>query len=313
MKILMFGRGAVASLYGWALETAGHEVDFYVRPGRIATLPSTLTLDIYDPRQKKPDRLVTGPWRSRLREDLPVDHDYDLIFISIHEHQFAEAASFLSTRAAHATIFVATNFWGDPQKAAAPLPQQQLAWGFPSAGGGINDAGVLRGGFLKAMTFGTFGTEPNERERAVRALFQDAGFTIKENRDFRAWLWTHFANHAGFSGQILRAGSMIKLMTDPHQAKEAILNIREAAKVLTARGVDVTKQGEYTPFRILPAWLLARLLPLAFRSNPSLGAMAAGHTRPDEILQFYYDFMANRLGVRLPRMEALQSPSSPAN
>lgn len=31
MKILVFGRGVIGSQYGWALENAGHTVDFYVR------------------------------------------------------------------------------------------------------------------------------------------------------------------------------------------------------------------------------------------------------------------------------------------
>ena len=34
MKILMFGRGVISTLYGWALDKAGNDVDFYVRPGR---------------------------------------------------------------------------------------------------------------------------------------------------------------------------------------------------------------------------------------------------------------------------------------
>ncbi|MBB6123361.1 ketopantoate reductase family protein [Sphingobium subterraneum] len=307
MKILMFGRGAVSSLYGWALEKAGHTVDFYVRPGRIAQLPAELTLDIYDPRQKKADRHVTGSWRPSLREDLPADHDYGLIFVSVHEQQFESVATFLATRASQATILICTNFWGDPQKAAASLPQDQLAWGFPSAGGGVSDQGVLRGGFLKNMTFGTFGTEPSPRERDVRKLFSDAGFVVQENRDFRGFLWTHFANHAGLSAQVLRAGSMTEVMTNSHHAKQAIYNVREASKVLTARGVDIRKQAELTPFRIMPAWLLSSLLPLAFRSNPSLQAMAAGHTKPQEIVQFYDDFMANTFGVSLPRLEAARA------
>ena len=32
IKILMFGRGVIATVYGWALEQAGHDVEFYVRP-----------------------------------------------------------------------------------------------------------------------------------------------------------------------------------------------------------------------------------------------------------------------------------------
>lgn len=34
MKVLMFGRGTIATIYGWALEKSGRHVEFYVRPGR---------------------------------------------------------------------------------------------------------------------------------------------------------------------------------------------------------------------------------------------------------------------------------------
>jgi 2-dehydropantoate 2-reductase len=44
MKILIFGRGVIGTLYGWALEKAGHSVEFYVRPGRAAEYGSVLPL-----------------------------------------------------------------------------------------------------------------------------------------------------------------------------------------------------------------------------------------------------------------------------
>ena len=50
MKILMFGRGVISTLYGWALEKAGNEVDFYVRPGRAADFGSSVDVDIRDGR-----------------------------------------------------------------------------------------------------------------------------------------------------------------------------------------------------------------------------------------------------------------------
>ena len=34
MRILMFGRGVIATIYGRVLHAAGHDVEFYVRPGR---------------------------------------------------------------------------------------------------------------------------------------------------------------------------------------------------------------------------------------------------------------------------------------
>ena len=35
MKILIFGRGVIGSLYGWALEKAGHSVEFLRPAGAI--------------------------------------------------------------------------------------------------------------------------------------------------------------------------------------------------------------------------------------------------------------------------------------
>ena len=48
MKILMFGRGVIAVAYGWALERAGHEVEFFVRPGRAAEYGLAIDLELLD-------------------------------------------------------------------------------------------------------------------------------------------------------------------------------------------------------------------------------------------------------------------------
>ena len=52
MKILMFGRGVIAVAYGWALERAGHEVEFYVRPGRAAEYGAAIDLELLDARRR---------------------------------------------------------------------------------------------------------------------------------------------------------------------------------------------------------------------------------------------------------------------
>ncbi len=54
MKILMFGRGVIASIYGRALEEAGHTVEFYVRPGRASQYGPTLELEVLDARHTRP-------------------------------------------------------------------------------------------------------------------------------------------------------------------------------------------------------------------------------------------------------------------
>ena len=148
MKILIFGRGVIGTLYGWALEKAGHSVEFYVRPGRAAEYGSVLPMKFYDARTKLKGELVEENWAIRMREDLPADHDYELILVSVQHYHFEDVSAFLGPRIGKATLLIFSNFWKDPQASASSLPRDQIAWGFPLAGGGFRKDGVLGGLFF---------------------------------------------------------------------------------------------------------------------------------------------------------------------
>ncbi|MFD2937571.1 ketopantoate reductase family protein, partial [Spirosoma flavum] len=208
MKILMVGRGVIAAQYGWAFEKAGHTVEFYVRPGRAATLGSTLPLHLLDARTKTKGVLVNERWPVQLRESIPVGHTYDLIVVSVQHYQFGEVAAFLAPLISNTTVLIFNNFWQDPQEQASALPAEQLVWGFPQAGGGFDANGVLTGALFADVHFGTFGTDPTPRDLAIRDLFATSGFKLHEHRDFRGWLWIHFAVDAGFFAEVLRVGSV---------------------------------------------------------------------------------------------------------
>ena len=79
MKILLFGRGVIATVYGWALERAGHDVEFYVRPGRAAAYGETIDLDLLDIRHGVRGQRIAEKWPARHREALEPGHDFDLI------------------------------------------------------------------------------------------------------------------------------------------------------------------------------------------------------------------------------------------
>ena len=211
MKILMFGRGVIAVAYGWALERAGHEVEFYVRPGRAAEYGPAIDLDLLDARRRVRGRRVAETWPVRYRESLEPDHDFDLIVVSVQHYGFAEAVSFLAPRVGRATVLVFNNLWVEPTAAVEALPAGQVVWGFPGAGGGFGDDGVLRAALLPAVFFGTLGGPAVRARRAVRAVFRGAGFRIRENTDFRGWLFLHFLQNAGLHTQSLRLGSLAAL------------------------------------------------------------------------------------------------------
>ncbi|MEU7740203.1 2-dehydropantoate 2-reductase N-terminal domain-containing protein [Nonomuraea sp. NPDC049158] len=311
MKILMFGRGVIATIYGWALERAGHEIEFYVRPGRAATYGEAIDLDLFDTRRRVWGQRVVEKWPVRYREALEPDHDFDLIVLSVPHHRLAEAAAFLTSRVGKATVLVFGNVWTEPPAAIGALPVEQVAWGFPQAGGGFGADGVLRGGLLlPSVVFGTLGQPPNDRERAVRQAFRQAGLRLKEQPDFRGWLWVHFVSDAGLLSQGLRLGSLSKLAGSTSDFREALLTGRELLPLLKARGIDLRRhRGGVLLFRA-PTWLTAPALAWLTAHVAPVRVNFAAHSDPDaeEPREVCRDTLAEarRLGVPVPRLEAAE-------
>ncbi|RKS08519.1 ketopantoate reductase [Nocardiopsis sp. Huas11] len=310
MKILMFGRGAIATIYGWTLHQAGHDVEFYVRPGRAATYGDTVDLDLVDTRRRVWGQRVVDKWPVRYREALEPDHDFDLIVLSVPHHRLPEATAFLTPRVGQATVLVFGNLWTEPLVAIGALPPDRIAWGFPQAGGGFSEDGVLNGALLSSVVFGTLGRPPTDRERAVRQAFREAGLRIKERPDFRGWLWVHFVSDAGLFSQGLRLGSLSELAGSTGDLREGLLAGRELLPLLQARGIDLRRhRGGVLPFRA-PTWLTAPVLAWLTAHVALARVSLTAQSDPDaeEPREVCRDTLAEarRLGVSVPRLEAAE-------
>ncbi|MCG3755066.1 ketopantoate reductase family protein [Amycolatopsis sp. Poz14] len=308
MKILMFGRGVIATMYGWALEQAGHDVEFYVRPGRAAEYGESVSFDVRDLRARR--RRGVRTWPVRYREELEPGHEFDLIVVSVQHYRLAEAAAFLAPRVGKATVLVFGNIWSEPLAAIGDLPVEQVAWGFPQGGGGFGEDGVLRGMLLPLAVFGTLGEPPTERERVVRQVFRDAGFRVRERPDFRGWLWVHFVSDAGLHSQGVRVGSLSSLAGSRGDLREALLAGRELVPLLEARGIDVRRhRGALLLFRA-PTWLTVPVLGWMLAHFPPARLNFEAHSDPDarEPREICRDVLADarRLGVTVPRLEAAE-------
>jgi 2-dehydropantoate 2-reductase len=310
MKVLMFGRGVIATIYGWALEQAGHEVEFYVRPGRAAVYGDAINLDLVDARHGMRGQRVQQAWPVRFRESLASDHDFDLIVLSVAHNHVAEAAEFLAPCLGRATVLVLSNIWDEPLDAVGALPAEQLAWGFPQAGGGFGEDGVLRGMLLRGIIFGTLDGPPTGREQTVRQTFRQAGFRIREEPDFRGWLWIHFAADAGMHSQGLRVGSLSRMVGSTRAFREAFLTTRELLPLLTARGIALRRHRTGVLLFRAPAWLTSAILAWATSSIPLARGALESHVDPDaqEPRAVCRDALAEarRLGVPAPRLEAAE-------
>ncbi len=306
----MFGRGVIALVYGWALEQAGNDVEFYVRPGRAAQYGDAIELDLLDARRRVWGQRVVEKWPVRYRETLGPDHDFDLIVLSVAHYHLAPATAFLAPLVGRATVLILGNVWSEPSVALGALPVDQVAWGFPQAGGGFGADGVLYGAVLRSVLFGTFGEPPTDRELAVREVFRQAGFRIRERPDFRGWLWLHFVADAGIHVQGLRLGSLSKMVGETGAMAEASLTTRELLPLLEARGVDLRRhRGAVLSYRA-PTWLTAPAVSWLVRHVALARRSLEAHSDPDteEPRAICRDTLAEarRLGVAAPRLEAAE-------
>lgn len=123
-------------------------------------------------------------------------------------------------------MLVLGNVWAEPAAAVGALPVEQVAWGFPRAGGSFDPEGVLRGSLLPSAVFGTLDRPPGDQEQAARQVFCDAGIRSRERPGFRGWLWLHIVSDAGLHAQGLRLGSLSELLG----SEAAAPNVARAAE-----------------------------------------------------------------------------------
>lgn len=102
MKILVFGRGVIGSQYGWALENAGHTVDFYVRKEKRDIYAQGINATIHDGRIRDYRKFH---WDISLIDEITTEHDYDFYryeYISSKAHGCDHEEPGLQTRKPYA-------------------------------------------------------------------------------------------------------------------------------------------------------------------------------------------------------------------
>ncbi|MCR5793071.1 MAG: ketopantoate reductase family protein [Lachnospiraceae bacterium] len=301
MKILIFGRGAIGTQYAWAFEKAGHDVEFYVRPGRKEQYGAYVNLETQDGRRKKNKR-ISEKWPVELREEIAPNAQYDLVFLSVNTEQVKKAVEYLAPRIGNATVLFFNNFGGDAQKAVAPIPVEQVVFGFPGAGGGY-EGNTLYGIMYKTVQLGLVNATPSERELAVQKLFEEAGFRISVQKDIRSWLLNHYVMNTAMEAEVLKHGSFENVVLSSGALADMIRNIKEMIPYLKAKKVPMDMAMKM--FGIIPPRLFGHLLQKTMYAKGSMAYEAIAHNHFKAgyaVKEIVSD--ARKLGVLLPRLEA---------
>jgi len=299
----MFGRGVISTQYAWALEKSGNEIEFYVRSEHIKQYGDSINLEIWDARTNSKGTLINESWHVIFKDEIDIKNDYDIIFVSVNSHQIRDIVSYLAPRVGNATVLFFNNFWVDPIDAIAPIPLNQIVWGFPGAGGGFDKDGTLKGGFMKSVFFGTFETALSERDIKIRNLFVNTGFKISEQKDFRSWLWNHYALNAAMEAAMIKVGGFKEMFDSLESLANIGVNIREIITLLKARGsrIDIsTRIFANTHSRVL-GFVLKNIV---FKEGSLINEMMKDNN--SKIGYSYRDVLleARKLSVSMPNFEA---------
>jgi len=310
MNIVMIGRGVIAAIYGKVLSDAGHSVRHYVKPGRSAALGKALEIDLLDGRviRGAKGKSSESLYSAECFEGLEELAGSDLVFACVRAEQLAGLATQLrrAPLPRKGVVFF-NNCWNDPVEIAAGLPTEKNLWAFPMAGGGFVGEGrlecALQGVFHMEIAAGANA----ELGATVAGLFESIGIKATRHADMRAWLWRHYALNAGFLALILSRGiGMAEAIGSPAHLSLGLELVREATRVVEARGIDrKCEAGESTLARI-PEWLARGILRSINRSSPITQRMmniqgdpAGLADAPSRVLA-----EARRLGVECPRLAA---------
>ncbi|GAA1494362.1 ketopantoate reductase family protein [Curtobacterium herbarum] len=306
MRILMLGRGVIATVYGQAFAHAGHDVVHHVRPRRLAEYREPVPMDLIDGRLGPLGRRTHVRYAAQLQSSTEPDDRFDLVVISVGHHQLQEASAALAPHIGDATVVVLGNVWDELDAAVAPIPADQVVFGFPGAGGGFRTDGSLHGAVLRSVTLGRSGSAPNRRGQEARAVFRQAGFTVRDEPDIRGWLFLHVVLDAGMFSQALESGGLAAMIGDRRALGGAFRTSRELLPVLEARGVDLARHRTATvPARFPGATGTA--LALATVVVPIARASLAAHDDPQaaEPCAVLRDLSrtARALGIATPRLD----------
>jgi 2-dehydropantoate 2-reductase len=305
MRVLLFGAGVVGTIYGHALQEAGHVVTHYVRAGRRNRFSDGVQLCLVDARRGRPrHRVATYP--PTFTEDLATPERSDLLLVSVRHYQLADVVPILATARTDAPILFFNGLWSDTAFIDSHLPRSRYLWGFPVAGGGFTGT-RLDGALLKEVRLGELDGTLTPRLEAVAGLFRSAGVEPDVRGDIRDWLWTHFAINAGVIGAAFKAGSARWLVSSTLALHEAILAARDGLAVCRARGVDLSRQEDVRTFA-LPAWVAAAAMRILFATNQPVRAIMEYHTARDELRRIFTDVLTTgtELGVSITHLASLQ-------
>ena len=270
MKIAILGLGVIGTTYAYAFQKAGHQVEHVLRDSKKSTAPKELSVDLLDGRYHSKGENKHDTYEVHVAE---ADSEYDFIFLSVRHGFVKEAVETLRKNNIKGTLVFFCNFWDTRKEVQEWAGDYDYILAFPTAGGHMQEDhldGVL---FDHLMLEGEHKAHISNYAD-LTTLLTSADLKWEVPHDMVEWIWIHMAINAGVTSTAARSGNLenpeelaLNLMNSSSELSLAIKAIREALKVVEARGVNLKfYKAELLPYKI-PAWIAGKAMKVMFAKN----------------------------------------------
>lgn len=269
MNILVVGLGTIGSIYGYAFQEAGHEVEHYIRKDSPKLAFRELQVDLLDGRFD-----ARGLESQAVYQVNPCSQKkYDFIFVSVPSGGVANVIDSLAADGISGTLILACGIWQERREVEKLVRDYPYILGYPVAGGNIIDHQ------LTCCLFDHFMLERKEKADIpnypdLAQLFADCHIKLEQPYDMLEWIWLHMAINAGvisvmgsYANPEEASAAAEMLMDSTHYLKMAVKSIRETSQIVASRGVELKNyKDELLPYK-LPTIISAPLMKRMFAKN----------------------------------------------
>ncbi len=264
MKTLIYGAGPIGQWMASKLGQAQQDVTLLARGSTLRYL------------QERGIRITDGlanitiQTRVSLVDELSPTDRYDLVVVPMTKARRLEVCPILARNPHLKNILFVGNDVAGPAGYLEQLPRENVLLGFPGAGGGWQDGGLViaegdRAGAPGRLYFGELDGVRRERTRRIQALFAASGFRASAERDIDGWLKYHFAFVGPMVGAVYKHRfDLAAVAEDQDTLHQFCAACREAGDVLRANGYRRRQPFVFNMFYWLPRWLEPKVFAKLF-------------------------------------------------
>jgi len=278
-SILIYGAGAIGSIYAVVLSNAGYDVTVYARSARLQSLQSKGLL--YDDKGTVEKASVT------IADKVEANDIYDYIFVTVRYEQIEAALSELADNQSKNIVTMVNTpngyaKWEDIVGVGRIIPA------FAGAGGRI-DNGILyyqlTPKIIQPTTFGEISGKSTERIKDLAKIFKTSKVPCSLSKNMEAWQKTHLAMVVPLAKGIYHDGGDNYTTSKNKKALRMMsVMLRDNFQALRKINVPITP-SKLNIFWMCPLWIMDLSLRLMYNTKFAETVIYShAHIAKDEML-----------------------------